>query len=147
VDTISKEKRSKIMRSIKSKNTRPELLVRKALTKLGYRYRLHKKGLPGKPDIVFIGRRKVIFVHGCFWHGHTNCRIARTPDIDYWREKITMNQKRDLKVINDLFSLGWEALILWECELGDMNTIQSKLEKFLGPNNLAKGIRQVGKGR
>lgn len=136
VDKISKEMRSKIMRSIRSKDTKPELTVRKLLTRLGYRYRIHKCDIPGKPDIVFPGRKKAIFIHGCFWHCHENCVTGRIPEGEYWQKKIKSNQARDRNVLLKLDALGWKSLTLWECELANLATIQSRLIDFLGPVRL-----------
>ncbi|WP_089376365.1 very short patch repair endonuclease [Methylobacillus rhizosphaerae] len=136
MDNLTKEKRSKIMRSIKSKNTKPELLVRKLLTQLGYRYRLHKKDLPGKPDIVFPGRKKAIFIHGCFWHGHPNCLIAKIPDNEFWQKKIQNNIQRDEKQYQELILLGWRVLILWECELRDSKKLIEVLVSFINGEEL-----------
>ena len=117
-----------------SKNTGPELVVRKLLYRLGYRYRLHKKGLPGTPDIVFNGRKKAIFVHGCFWHGH-GCKYGRMPKskVEYWSKKIDMNRERDEMNVQKLKSLGWGVLTVWQCELKDIEAVQTRLMNFLGP--------------
>lgn len=131
VDNLSKEKRSKIMRSIRPKDTKPELLVRKILTTMGYRYRLHRKDIPGRPDIAFIGRKKAIFVNGCFWHAHDNCPIAHIPDSKFWREKLAKNKARDKASLADLKNIGWEPLTLWECELRDERRIRKALSIFL----------------
>lgn len=136
VDNLSKEKRSKIMRAIRPKNTRPELLVRKILTAMGYRYRLHRKDIPGCPDIAFIGRKKAIFVHGCFWHSHDGCPIAHIPESEYWRKKLSANKERDKKALTNLDSIGWKSITLWECELQDERRIQNVLVKFLGQKNV-----------
>lgn len=130
-DNISKEKRSKIMRSIQQKDTKPELLVRKLLTDMGYRYRLYRKDIPGCPDIAFIGMKKAIFVHGCFWHCHTNCLIAHIPDSEFWRKKLAANKMRDKKALANLEGMGWKALTLWECELPNERRIRNALSKFL----------------
>ncbi|OUJ13005.1 Fis family transcriptional regulator [Acetobacter sp. DsW_063] len=121
------------MRAVKSANTAPELAVRKLLFSLGYRYRLHRKDLSGSPDIVFPGRRKVIFVHGCFWHGHDCKRGARTPktNAEYWRTKITRNIERDRRSAATLRDQGWRALTLWECEIGDRDKLTTILRDFL----------------
>ena len=105
------------MRAVRSRNTTPEMIVRRAATALGYRYRLHKAELPGKPDLVFGPRRKVIFVHGCFWHGHDCPRGARTPktNADYWRAKIARNVARDRENLVALERAGWRVLTIWEC--------------------------------
>ena len=125
--------RSDIMRAVKGKDTKPELLVRRLLHSLGYRYRLHGKNLPGKPDIVFPGRKKVIFVHGCFWHGHKCKRGNRTPktNVDYWVKKISNNKKRDSQHKRQLRNAGWDVLELWECQLKDKERLTRKLKSFL----------------
>ncbi|WP_019880738.1 MULTISPECIES: very short patch repair endonuclease [unclassified Methylophilus] len=135
VDNLTKEKRSKIMRSIRSKDTKPELLVRKILTGLGYRYRLHTKHLPGRPDIAFIGKKKAIFIHGCFWHSHANCPIAKVPENDFWKEKLGRNQARDLKALNALEASGWSVLTLWECSLKNTEQTTITLNNFLKVEN------------
>ena len=118
-DVFSPEKRSAIMRAVKSKDTKPELRLRKALHALGFRYRLNVKDLPGKPDLVFPKHGAVIFVHGCFWHGHSCKRGRRKPkaNADYWQEKIAKNRARDFKNNKALTSMGWRVLIVWECEM------------------------------
>lgn len=125
--------RSEIMRAVKSKDTAPELVVRRIVYALGYRFRLHKLDLPGKPDLAFIGRRKVILVHGCFWHGHNCPRGARKPktNADYWHFKIARNRERDAKDTARLAELGWRTYIVWECELKDRNGLASRLRDFL----------------
>ncbi|HZV61790.1 MAG TPA: very short patch repair endonuclease [Methylophilaceae bacterium] len=133
IDRISKELRSRVMRSVKSKNTKPELFVRKVLTKLGYRYRIHARKVPGKPDIVFTKRRKVLFVHGCFWHGHKGCARGAIADSDFWRKKINANIERDERILLQLSKDDWSHLVIWECELRDMTQITAKLTLFLGP--------------
>jgi len=121
------------MRSVRSRDTKPELLVRRAVTALGYRYRLHKATLPGKPDLVFASRRKVIFVHGCFWHGHDCARGAREPksNVDYWAAKVRRNRERDAKTIAALHDAGWKVLIVWECETKDRDQLTNRLSQFL----------------
>jgi DNA mismatch endonuclease (patch repair protein) len=135
VDNLSKSVRSKIMRSIKSSGTRPELLVRKLVFALGYRYRLLKPKLPGRPDLIFPKRKKVIFVHGCFWHAHfwlsSECSIAREPEGKYWKTKLLSNKERDDRVIRLLEDTGWKCFIIWECELSDVELIRKKLVQFL----------------
>lgn len=131
VDNVSKDKRSKIMSSIRSMDTKPELAVRKILTKLGYRYRLHRKDLPGTPDIVFFGRKKVIFVNGCFWHAHKNCKISHIPENEFWKKKILTNVQRDQKNLYKLKELGWSYLVLWECEIADIKKTTERIQKFL----------------
>ncbi len=132
---MTSPERSAIMRAVKSRDTSPERAVRKLLTAMGYRYRLHSKKLPGAPDIVFPSRKKVIFVHGCFWHGHSCKRGARTPktNVTYWRAKIARNVARDARRTLELRRLGWKAKIVWECEVGSPKLRQS-LRRYLGPN-------------
>jgi DNA mismatch endonuclease (patch repair protein) len=132
-DVYSPEKRSAVMARVKGKNTSPELAVRKALTGLGARYRLHRKDLPGKPDIVLPGRRLAIFVHGCFWHGHDCARGARVPQAnrDYWVAKVARNQARDQRNRADLATAGWRVETVWECELKDAPALRARLEAML----------------
>lgn len=122
------------MRAVGSKNTTPELAVRSLLHAMGYRYRLHRRDLPGNPDIVLTKYRAVIFVHGCFWHGHSCKRGARQPktNAEYWREKIKRNEERDTANQNILRCNGWRVLVLWECELKESMTLGTRLASFLG---------------
>jgi DNA mismatch endonuclease (patch repair protein) len=126
---------SKAMRANKSKNTKPELIVRRLVYGMGYHYRLHGKSLPGKPDLVFASRRKVIFVHGCFWHGHADgiCKAASVPKTrgDYWEPKLTKNAERDGKNVSALIQSGWKVLTVWECWLKDLDRTARVLETFL----------------
>jgi DNA mismatch endonuclease (patch repair protein) len=126
--------RSWVMSRVKGRNTKPELLVRKLLHAKGYRFRLHRKGLPGKPDIVFPARRKVIFVNGCFWHGHDCVRGARMPatNREYWSKKIARNQARDANQCALLSNTGWRVLVIWECEIRDTANFGKQLVRFLG---------------
>jgi DNA mismatch endonuclease (patch repair protein) len=134
-DTLTSEQRSKRMSLVKNKNTKPELIVRRLIHGLGFRYRLHGKGLPGKPDLVFASRRKVIFVHGCFWHRHPDfgCPFARLPKsrLDFWLPKLTRNKEHDDQVQAQLRQLGWESLVVWECQLRDMEMLTSTISEFL----------------
>lgn len=125
------------MASVKAKDTRPEMLVRRLLFSLGFRYRLHDRGLPGSPGIVFRGRKKAIFVHGCFWHRHEGCPLARLPKsrLDFWIPKLEGNRERDARKLLQLQSQGWDALVIWECELKDLNLLEKKLNGFLGRGN------------
>jgi DNA mismatch endonuclease, patch repair protein len=125
--------RSANMRAIRSKGMRPELKVRSLVHKLGYRFRLHRKDLPGKPDLVFGPRRKVIFVHGCFWHSH-NCKTAHVPKSNqsYWGPKLERNKTRDRKNSAALRAEGWQVLIIWECDAGDESKLRKRLRTFLG---------------
>lgn len=132
-DVYSPEKRSAVMRRVKGKDTTPELAVRKALTRLGARYRLHRKDLPGKPDIVLPGRRLALFVHGCFWHGHDCARGARVPkqNRDYWVSKVARNRDRDAANRAALERQGWRVETIWECELKDRATFDRTLTGLL----------------
>jgi len=122
------------MSRIRSKNTNPELLIRRTLYRLGYRYRLHRSDLPGKPDIVFSRNKKAIFVHGCFWHLHKGCVDGRLPktNVEYWRSKLARNIARDSRNQGKLRSLGWRVLTVWECDLNDLPHVTKVLKKFLG---------------
>lgn len=133
-DIMSREARSALMRRIRGKNTKPELLVRKILWRLGYRYRIHLKSLPGCPDIVFSGRRAVVFVHGCFWHRH-NCGQAYNPKTRrrFWHEKFQGNLVRDRRNLASLKTAGWRSLVVWECETSRSEKLAARLQKFLGP--------------
>ncbi len=133
MDTLSRKERSQRMSLIRNRNTKPELLVRQLVFRSGYRYRLHRSDLPGKPDLVFPGRRKIIFVHGCFWHRHPRCSLARLPKsrLSFWLPKLTENRRRDLKNLRNLRRLGWEVKIVWECETGDRSALVRKLQTFL----------------
>jgi DNA mismatch endonuclease (patch repair protein) len=133
VDTVSPEVRSRIMARVKSKGMKPEMKVRRLLHGLGYRYRLHRSDLPGRPDLVFPSRQKVIFVNGCFWHYHTGCERVRIPSTnqDYWVAKLERNRDRDKRNLLLLEEIGWSALTTWECELRDMETATGRLVEFL----------------
>ncbi len=128
-DVFSPEKRSSVMRRVKSKDTSPELKVRRLLTWMGVGYRLHRKDLPGKPDVVMAGRKLAIFVHGCFWHGHDCARGARVPKAnrDYWESKVGRNRARDVEHRTALEARGWRVLTLWECELKDEDALEATL--------------------
>ena len=132
-DVYSPEKRSAVMRRVKGRDTRPELAVRKALTRLGARYRLHRPDLPGKPDIVLPGRRLALFVHGCFWHGHDCARGARVPkqNRDYWVAKVERNRARDARNRKALAALGWRVETIWECDLQDAPALEQRLRALL----------------
>lgn len=125
--------RRRTMQAVRGTNTGPERLVRRLTYQLGYRYRLHRKDLPGKPDLAFIGRRKVVFVHGCFWHGHGCARGNREPktNADYWRAKIARNKARDSDNVKQLVKNAWRVLVVWECELKDREKVASKINSFL----------------
>lgn len=134
------ERRSATMRAVKSRDTKPEMRVRRLLHRAGYRYRLHAADLPGSPDIVFRGRRKAVFVHGCFWHGHDCKRGARMPatNVEYWRRKIGRNVERHARSLEALAADGWTVLTLWECELKDEAALRARLEAFLGAPRCAR---------
>ena len=123
------------MKRVKQRDTAPELIVRKILFAAGYRYRVHRRDLPGSPDIVFPGRRKVIFVNGCFWHGHQNCSRASLPKtrFQYWKDRILKNRERDARSIAALEKLGWAVDTIWECQTRDMASLEERLARFLDP--------------
>ena len=127
------EQRSRNMSAIKSKNTKPEITVRKLLHSMGYRFRLHRKDLPGSPDIVLPKYKTVIFVHGCFWHRHQNCKYASNPKTrrEFWEKKFKENIERDKKTQEKLKNLGWKTKIVWECEIKKQDKIIKKIEDFL----------------
>ncbi|MEE1656755.1 very short patch repair endonuclease [Microvirga sp. CF3062] len=136
MDKISAEARSRNMAKIDGKNTKPELHVRKMLHSLGYRYRLHVRGLPGRPDIVFPARRKVVFVHGCFWHRHEGCRYSYHPKSrpEFWGAKFARNVQRDSETAARLKEAGWAVLVVWECDIRERPAeVESRLTAFLGP--------------
>jgi DNA mismatch endonuclease (patch repair protein) len=132
-DTLSALERSRLMSRIHSKDTQPEMIVRRIAHKDGYRYRLHVGDLPGKPDLVFPSRRKVIFVHGCFWHGHEGCKRGRQPQSNqkFWLAKLQENKLRDMSTLEQLTILGWKVLIIWGCELNDPDAVRCKIRYFL----------------
>lgn len=137
------------MRAIKGHNTMPELAVRKLAHKMGYRFRLHRKDLPGRPDIVFPGLHKAIFVHGCFWHGHDcsgNVRIPR-QNTEYWKEKLSRNKERDKTASKALVELGWEVGVFWECELKDQEALLQKLHTFLTQDNSGENKKIIYAGK
>ena len=123
------EQRSRNMSAIKSKNTKPEIKVRKILHSMGYRFRLHSKDLPGSPDIVLPKYKTVIFVHGCFWHRHENCKYASTPKTrkEFWNKKFTENKKRDSEIQEKIKILDWRSVVIWECETKNMENLRDKI--------------------
>lgn len=133
MDTLSPEQRSAQMAKVRSKDTKPELFVRSLVHRMGYRYRLHGKDLPGKPDLVFRPKKKVIFVNGCFWHGH-DCPLGRIPKtrVSYWEAKILANRNRDEVQLADLEKMGWKSLVIWECQLKKNVEIEKLIRNFLG---------------
>ncbi len=133
IDRLSPERRSALMSKVRGKDTSPEIRVRRMAHSLGYRFRLHRRDLPGCPDLVFPARKKIVLVHGCFWHRHPDCPKATMPKsrVKYWGEKFQKNVERDKKVIADLCSDDWSVLTIWECETKDPDTLKQKLESFL----------------
>jgi len=123
MDFVTKKKRSKIMKSIKSRDTKPEIYLRKFLFSNGLRYKVAYKKLPGKPDITFVSKKLAIFVHGCFWHQHNNCKITNVPESNtgFWKVKFDANIKRDKNNISLIENMGWNVLVIWECEILDVN--------------------------
>jgi DNA mismatch endonuclease (patch repair protein) len=135
-DTISVSERSHVMALVRAKHTRPEMQVRRLIYGAGYRYRLHEAQLPGKPDLVFAGRRKVIFVNGCFWHRHEGCALARIPKShrEFWVAKLEGNRARDLVNYRELRAMGWKVMVVWECELRNLDEVLRRVTRFLaGP--------------
>lgn len=151
-DRVTAETRSKIMAAVKQRDTGPEMALRRALHALGYRYRTNVRALPGSPDLVFPARKKAIYVHGCFWHGHA-CPRGKRPESrrDYWIPKITGNRRRDRRNAAELRSLGWEALVVWECELRENRDAElRRVVRFLGervPHKRHYGIKEIKAGQ
>ncbi len=134
MDTLTTAERSERMSRVRSKDTKPEMRVRTLVHGMGYRYRLHDRSLPGNPDLVFPSRRKIIFVHGCFWHRHgANCEFTRWPKskLDFWMPKLEQNHRRDRTVRRRLRQVGWRVLVVWECELKNAETLAARLRAFL----------------
>ena len=127
------------MRRVRKVDTKPEMIVRRLVHGLGYRYRLHRRDLPGSPDLVFPSRRKVIFVHGCFWHQHEGCKLANLPRsrTDYWLPKLRRNQERDQASCEQLKADGWKVLVVWECETEDRERLAERVTSFLSAENVA----------
>lgn len=134
-DSLTRSERSERMGRIRHKNTKPELVVRRTVHRLGFRFRLHRKDLPGNPDLVFPSRRKVLFVHGCFWHRHPDpaCPLARWPKskLGFWRPKLEANRIRDVRNQQALERCGWRFLVVWECQLRDKERLENELRRFL----------------
>lgn len=135
IDSIDQATRSALMSRVRGKNTQPELIVRRLVFAAGYRYRLHVRNLPGSPDLVFPSRKKAVFVHGCFWHRHDGCKLARIPKsrVEFWSEKLNGNKARDERAIKALAQAGWLVHVVWECELSDCDMVADRLRSFLGP--------------
>jgi len=140
MDVLSRAARSAVMARVRAKDTAPELAARRLLHSMGYRYRLHRRDLPGNPDIVFPSRRKVIFVHGCFWHRHARCPNTRMPKsrVAFWRTKFEGNRRRDLRTARTLTALGWRSFTIWECELVGTRVLRGRLRRFLD-----RGVRSI----
>jgi DNA mismatch endonuclease (patch repair protein) len=133
MDSVTPARRSEIMARVRSRDTKPEMVVRRLVHAMGYRYRLHARDLPGKPDLVFRSREKVVFIHGCFWHRHAGCALARLPTSrqDFWLPKLNGNRQRDAKNERALRDAGWDVLTIWECELGDIAELKTRIRGFL----------------
>lgn len=135
LDTLSPEGRSERMSRVRNKNTKPELRVRRLIHGMGYRYRLHRKDIPGRPDLVFPSRKRVIFVHGCFWHRHPHCGLARLPKSrrEFWVPKLEGNRTRDLANQHKLHELGWKVLVVWECQTTarNLDSLAERIQRFL----------------
>jgi DNA mismatch endonuclease, patch repair protein len=138
VDIVTPDKRSVLMSGIRSKNTRPEIAVRRVAHSLGYRFRLHRRDLPGHPDIVFPSLKKIVLVHGCFWHRHLKCKYAYCPksNVDFWEAKFAKTLERDSRNIDKLERLGWRLLTVWECETSEPEALRKLVKRFLdGPRS------------
>lgn len=137
-EKLSRERRSANMRAVHGKDTAPEIVVRRIVHGMGYRYRLHGRDLPGKPDLVFRSRQKAVFVHGCFWHRHKGCPRASEPksNINFWRAKLDRNAARDAEQLRALKKIGWRVLVVWQCELKNERRLAAKLRSFLGQRSV-----------
>lgn len=146
MDRLAPERRSENMRQIRGKNTAPELAIRKLCREIGFTgYRIHRKDLPGKPDLAWVGRKLAIFVHGCFWHGHDCAEGFRKPksNQDYWIPKIERNQQRDAENIAALRAAGWNVLVIWECEINEQGRLSKRLQQFLSANTANKSFQRA----
>jgi len=143
-DVFDAAARSAVMRKVRGQNTGPEMLVRRTLHKMGYRFRLHRRNLPGRPDIVLPKHKSVVFVHGCFWHGHPGCPRADRPtsNIEFWNRKLDRNAERDYKASAALEEMGWRVLVLWECEIKTEAAVESAIEGFLDTAEGVSGPRR-----
>ena len=143
-DRLTPAQRSAHMGKIRRAHTKPELLVRRMLHSMGYRYRLQWKGVPGRPDVAFPGRKKAIYVHGCFWHQHEGCRSAHIPSTRtaFWSSKFERNKARDQRVLAEARALGWETLVVWECETARLETLKGRLVAFLGASKSGVGLHR-----
>lgn len=140
-DIFTPAERSRIMAAVRSKDTAPERIVRRLVHRMGFRFRLHRRGLPGSPDLVFPGRHRVIFVHGCFWHGHT-CGACRIPSTNrpFWKKKLTANAVRDRRAVRKLRRDGWKVLVIWECQTASrrLQRLTERLAKFFTSEPLVR---------
>jgi DNA mismatch endonuclease, patch repair protein len=134
MDIVDRARRSAMMAKIRGKDTKPELRVRQVAHALGFRYRLHRRALPGSPDVVFPRLKKVILVHGCYWHRHEGCRYAYSPksNIAFWQKKFRQNHERDLRALSNLAEQGWDPLVIWECETRDPQILRARIVEHLG---------------
>lgn len=134
MDTLTAEQRSRVMAAVRSKNTGPEMIVRSLVHRMGYRFRLHRRDLPGCPDLVFVKLKKAIFVHGCFWHMHSKCSACRFPKTRraWWKKKLLRNVDRDRRSIARLRYAGWKVLVVWECGIKNLAKLEARVGKFLG---------------
>ena len=134
LDPLSPSERSERMGLVRATDTEPEMIVRRLVHGMGYRYRLHRRDLPGKPDIVFSAKGKIIFVHGCFWHRHGRCKLTRLPKsrVDFWHQKLEGNHARDVRIHRRLRGLGWDILVIWECQLRNIDALTARIREFLG---------------
>lgn len=133
MDTLTPEQRSERMSRVRCKDTKPEWVVRRLVHGMGFRYRLHRRDLPGNPDLVFPIRGKIIFVHGCFWHRHGSCKYTRWPKskLEFWKPKLEENSRRDKANLRELRRLGWRVMIVWECQIGNVERLAARIQKFL----------------
>ncbi len=133
MDTLTPAQRSERMSRVRSKDTKPEMVIRRLVHGLGFRFRLHVRDLPGNPDLVFPSRGKIIFVHGCFWHRHGQCKFTRWPKsrLDFWKPKLELNKKRDQFIRKQLRKEGWQVLVLWECQLKMPGVLANRIRAFL----------------
>lgn len=133
MDTVTREQRSEIMRRVRSRDTRPEMMVRRTLHRMGYRFRLHNGRLPGRPDLVLTRWKVVVFINGCFWHQHAGCPKAARPTTNemFWNRKLDRNLARDQENVSELRKMGWRVLVLWECKIRDERWLQRRLQSFL----------------
>ncbi|HMM37281.1 MAG TPA: very short patch repair endonuclease [Desulfovibrio sp.] len=142
-DTLTPHERSERMSQIRGKDSSSEMRLRRLIHSMGFRYRLHVKTLPGTPDLVFSAKRAVIFMHGCFWHRHQNCRLSRMPKsrVHYWHEKFEANRRRDNANISRLNELGWRVLVIWECQIKakNLNEVSNLVKRFLGDGTTRLG--------